>query len=203
MVKKTRQKRTHSATRHKKSKRGRGRGKSKCRTTKRGGMHRTGRLAATVRGAHNALNLGQMRPSLFSELFGREYKEKSENPVEGVSMAETAFGKAHTAAYNEEIHNKPKKQSPTVPYSSSPFTTPRRPSSLHIPLLTTTGSKYKTPTGYSTKQRSPPPPDLYGQGNANDRDPIPFDPREFAPVGNNPSGITIRKLNYDDDDDGE
>lgn len=193
MVKKTRQKRTHSATRRKKSKRGRGRSQS--RTAKRGGMWRIG----SVRVPHKTLKLVQMRPPSFSELFGREYTKKSEDPVEGVSAGDTVFEKAYRAEYNKKIRDKLKKQSPTVSHGSSPFTTPRRPNGISdsFHLGDNTGPKYKTPVGHSTEQNSPPPPDLY-DGNENDRPIIPFDPREFAPGGNNPSGNTIRELNFDD-----
>ena len=225
MVAKTRRKRSVGTKRIKTAKRRKNNTRSKRgRTAKRGGMPPSAAAARIARRiaprvfdniitGHNPLPdnkelvingrryfglPGDIPSPSVKERVYNEYNEKTENPVEMLGVADSAFSAAHKAMYNDELHAK--YQTPThtrrQPIGSGVFSTPQQRRMLYDNENHTPSGrpmKYSTPAGPSSDLSSPPPPrdDLSIRGNR-----LPYNPMDFADMAaRNP----IQKLDFGDE----
>jgi hypothetical protein len=137
----------------------------------------------------------------------KEYKEKTENPVELLGASDAAFSAAHKAIYNDELHAT--YQTPARPRGhprdSGLFSTPKSSSMFYDTRNDTPPfgqSIYSTPAGPSSDLASPPPPDLFVEGKSMSISGSPSFRRGFAPTTANPNAdVTMKTLDFDDDFD--
>ena len=220
MVKKTRRKRSAAkrvkTAKHRNSKRSkRGRGRRNGRTTKRGGMPLASRVALrngppaffhnVISGRNpdpreGALAINGIRyfglpsdmpPPSTKEQAYKEYKEKTKNPVELLSTADSVFSAAHKAKYNEQLHAQiEENQTPARTQTRNLFYTPGKQGNSYKDA---TGSiipqpTFSTPFGPSSELSSPPPPNLlFVEGKTKPITESPSFRRGFAPTIKNPN----------------
>jgi len=154
--------------------------------------------ALVVNGMRYFGSTSDMPSPSFSDRFRKDYEDKTTDPTEVLSVADTAFSAAHKGLYNGNRRDKLKNQTPARPHNLPLLVTPQRNrNGFHPEQLPSPMYKLETPANSSTERSSPPPLSVVGTAS-----PLYTDSREFkqsfATTHAKPSpDKTIRRLKYE------